>query len=101
MGSFMITNTKYHFSMIRTNKVQTIQIQHDVSLPRPKPSSNDLMSCTKGIFMFHNDASAIATSHRVWIPDYVNNKVLGIVRGPDAGLEVAFSKHLLIEVKPE
>lgn len=35
------------------------------------------------------------------VTDYENNKVLGNVRGPDAGLDVSFNRHLLIEVKPE
>jgi hypothetical protein len=33
--------------------------------------------------------------------DYVNNKSLGTVKGPQAELKVSFDKHLLIEVKPK
>ena len=56
-------------SVIRTNKGRTIMIQHDVSSPRPRPTSNSLISGTKGIFMFHNEAPAIATNHMGWISE--------------------------------
>ena len=35
------------------------------------------------------------------VMDYVNNKSLGTVKGPQAELKVSFTKHLLIEVKPK
>jgi alpha-galactosidase len=34
------------------------------------------------------------------VMDYVNNKSLGNLKGPNAELEVSFVKHLLIEAKP-
>jgi alpha-galactosidase len=38
---------------------------------------------------------------RYRVIDYVNNKDLGTVRGPFAGLAVSFDQHLLLEAKPE
>jgi len=35
------------------------------------------------------------------IIDYVNNKDLGTVRGPNAKFSAGFSQHLLIEARPE
>jgi alpha-galactosidase len=35
------------------------------------------------------------------IVDYVNNKDLGSVHGPQATLSAEFEKHLLVEAQPE
>ncbi len=54
-------------TVVRTNKGRTMMIQHDVSSPRPRPQTLDLVSGTGGIFMYHNQSPAIATNHNGWL----------------------------------
>ena len=40
--------------------------------------------------------------HRTYVVrDYENNRELGTLRGPKASLDVQFTKHLLLEAKPQ
>ncbi|MEX0681310.1 MAG: Gfo/Idh/MocA family oxidoreductase [Balneolales bacterium] len=56
-----------NITVIRTVRGRTIMLQHDVSSPRPRPQNLDLVSGSEGIFMYHNQSPAIATSHRGWV----------------------------------
>lgn len=39
-------------------------------------------------------------NHIYHVTDYENGRDLGVVRGPQASLEVSFRKHLLLEARP-
>ena len=56
-----------NITIIRTNMGRSIMIQHDVSSPRPRPDTIDLISGTKGICMFSVPSIGIAGSHE-WLP---------------------------------
>lgn len=56
-----------NITIIRTNKGRSIMLQHDVTSPRPRPETYDLISGTKGICLFSVPSVGIAGTHE-WMP---------------------------------
>ena len=57
-----------NLTIIKTNKGRSIMIQHDVTSPRPRPKTHDLISGTKSICLWSVPAIGVAGSHE-WLPD--------------------------------
>jgi hypothetical protein len=56
-----------NITIIRTNKGRSIMIQHDVTSPRPRPNTHDLISGTKGICLWSVPKIGI-TGQEDWMP---------------------------------